>query len=375
MSASLGLATNPCQAGTSRGALVSFCSDGGDTIGSFCGAVDGFDEGDAAAAFEAIASGSAILPDGLEKIFEDSLVAAEIRDSGGRGALVFVERCGRGGSARVAETGGDDAVVLEDDGAFGAGDFDAARVAGIGGSSDMENAESAAGKFEDGGGGVFGFDLVKKSAGASLHANDVTEEPKEQINGVDALIDEGAAAIERKGAAPARIGVILGRAIPHHPSVHYEGPAQEALVEPALELANVRFHAVLKNDAELDLGLSCGFDERIGARGADFNGLFREDVQTMAGGGDALRGVQAGGAADDGEIHGAMIEEGAKVLIARAAVFAAEASDFFGVPSVDGGDFDAGDNTSGAGVRFRDVAAADEADVNSHGKRSVIRAR
>ena len=69
-------------------------SDGGDAIGSFCGAVDGLDEGNAAAAFEAIAGRRAILLDGLEEIFEDGLVAAKIADGGGGGAEVFVEGSG-----------------------------------------------------------------------------------------------------------------------------------------------------------------------------------------------------------------------------------------------------------------------------------------
>src|SRR5258706_16442856 len=74
--------------------LDIFWSDGGDAVGGFCGAVNGFDEGDAAAAFEAIASRRAVLPDGLEEIFEDGLRAAEIGDRGGRGAFVFGERGG-----------------------------------------------------------------------------------------------------------------------------------------------------------------------------------------------------------------------------------------------------------------------------------------
>jgi hypothetical protein len=115
-------------------------SDGCDTIGSFCGAVDGFDEGEAAAAFEAVADGGAVLLDGLEEIFEDRLVAAEIADGGGRGALVFVEGGGFSGDGSVSEIGGDDAVVLKNDGAFRAGEFDAAGVAGIGGGSGVENA-------------------------------------------------------------------------------------------------------------------------------------------------------------------------------------------------------------------------------------------
>src|ERR1700756_5035781 len=67
--------------------LRSHCSN---LVGSFGGAVDGFDEGDAAAAFRAVAGGGAMVLDGLEKIFEDRLVAAEIADDGGGSAFVFV---------------------------------------------------------------------------------------------------------------------------------------------------------------------------------------------------------------------------------------------------------------------------------------------
>ena len=95
-------------------------SHSGDTVGGSCRAIDGFDEGDAAPPFKAIASGGAVLLDGLEEIFENGLMAAKVGDGSGRCAIVFVERGGFGGSASVAKIGGDDAVVLEDDGAFGA---------------------------------------------------------------------------------------------------------------------------------------------------------------------------------------------------------------------------------------------------------------
>jgi hypothetical protein len=65
-------------------------SDGYDSIGSSCGMVDGFDQGDAAPAFDAITGTSAFLLYGSKKIFEDSLVAAKIADRGGRGTLVFI---------------------------------------------------------------------------------------------------------------------------------------------------------------------------------------------------------------------------------------------------------------------------------------------
>ena len=83
----------------------------------------------------------------------------------------------------------------------------------------MENAQGAAGEFKDGGGGVLGFDFVKHGGGAGLHANDITEQPEEQIYGVNALIDQGAAAVERQSAAPARTGVVFGRAIPLHAGI------------------------------------------------------------------------------------------------------------------------------------------------------------
>jgi len=121
-----------------------------------------------------------------------------------------------------------------------------------------------------------------------------------------------------------------------------------------------------ENHAELNLGLFCGFDEGVGTRDADFDGFFRKDVQAMTGGGDALGSVQAGRTADNDELHGAMSQEGVEVLIGSAAVFTAEAGDFFGVGSVDGRDFGAGDGVRGAGVGFRDVAAADETDMGSH---------
>jgi len=240
-------------------------------------------------------------------------VATEIGDGGGRSALVFVEDGGWEDGGSASEIRGDDAVVLEDDGAFGAGDFDATGVAGVGCGGDVEDAEGAAGEFEDGGGGVFGFDLVKQSGGAGLDASDVTEEPEKQVNRVDALIDERAAAVERERAAPAGVGVVLGRAIPLYAGVNEKGLAEQALIERVFELADVRLHAVLKNHAELDFGLFRSFDEGVGARGADFDRFLGEDMEAVAGGGDALRGVEAGGSADHHEVHGAMIEEGFEV--------------------------------------------------------------
>jgi len=103
------------------------------------------------------------------------------------------------------------------------------------------------------------------------------------------------------------------------------------LIEPAFKLANVRLHAVLKNDAELAFDCLGGFDERVARAVLISNGLFREDVEAMADGGrlpcaawrpEGLP-MMTTSMGDD--------EKGVEVLIGSAAVFAAEARDFSGL--------------------------------------------
>src|ERR1700704_3336103 len=97
------------------------------------GSVDGFDQGEAAAAFAAVADWFGVAGDGLEEVFEDGFVAADVGYGCGGGALIGVaggDRRNVGG--RIAEVGGDDTVVFEDYRAFCAGDFEAAWVAEVG---------------------------------------------------------------------------------------------------------------------------------------------------------------------------------------------------------------------------------------------------
>src|SRR5260370_27493417 len=118
----------------------------------------------------------------MEEVFEDGSVAADVGYGGGGGALVGVAGAHIGEvGRRIAQVGGDDAVVLEDYGAFGAGDFEAARVAGIGGGGGEGRADGAAGEFEGGGGGGFRFGFVQDGGGARLAANHVGEAPEEVI--------------------------------------------------------------------------------------------------------------------------------------------------------------------------------------------------
>lgn len=152
--------------------------------------IDGFDQSNAAPALYPVASAGPFVLNGCKKILEDGLVAAEVTDGSRRRALVFIRCVGFArASWSVSEICRDDAVMLENNSAFGPGDFDTPRVAGIRGGGSMENSKRAAGKFECGDGGVFGFDFMQHSCSSRLHANDITKQPEQQIDSVDTLID------------------------------------------------------------------------------------------------------------------------------------------------------------------------------------------
>jgi len=195
------------------------------------GSVDGFDQSEAAPAFAAVADWFGVVGDGLEEVFEDGFVAADVGYCCGGGALIGVAGGeGRKVGRRIGQVGGGDAIVFEDYGALGAGDFEAAWVAGIGGGGGEKRADRAAGEFEGGYGGVFGFNFVEDSSGASLDTGYVAEKIEEEVDSVDGLIDEGAAAVEGESAAPSGVAVIVGRAIPLYAGVDEEWLAEETAV-------------------------------------------------------------------------------------------------------------------------------------------------
>jgi len=335
------------------------------------GIVDGFDQGEAAAAFSTVADWLRIVGDGVEEIFEDGLVATDVGYGGGGCALICVA-VGDAGKVRgrIAQVGDDDAVVLEDYGAFGASDVEAARVAGIGGSGGEERAEGAAGKFERGDGGIFGFDFVQHGGGAGLHASYIAEEPEQEVDGVDGLVDERTATVEGESAAPLGAGVVVGRAIPLDARIDEERLAEEAGVEPVLQALDVGLEAILEDYGELYVGFVGGGDEGVCFFCRNVDGLFGEDVEAMVGGGNALLGVKAGGSTEDDEVERLVREEGGEVGVRLGMVFGGEAGNGLRICAVDGGDLDGGDGTSGAGVGLGDVAGADESDVRGHGKRN-----
>ena len=92
---------------------------------------------------------------------------------------------------------------------------------------------------------------------------------------MDALVDQGTSAIELEGAAPAGVSVVFRRPIPLHASVRQQGFAEHAVIDPVFPLADMRFHAVLKDHAEFDASPVRHFDEFVGAASADIDRLFR----------------------------------------------------------------------------------------------------
>src|ERR1700738_5543200 len=86
---------------------------GGSDRGFAGGIVDGFYEGQAAAAFAAVADWLRVVCDGLEEVFEDGLVAADVGYGRGGGALVGGAGGDRGDvRGRIAPGGGDEGVVV-----------------------------------------------------------------------------------------------------------------------------------------------------------------------------------------------------------------------------------------------------------------------
>ncbi len=101
-------------------------------------------------------------------------------------------------------------VVLLDDGrAAVAVDRDRFRQAGINAGRRLDDAERPAGETQTGHGRVFHLDaLVGQRGGEAGDVRDRTHQPEQEIDIVDRLIHQGAAAVERLRALPAALVVV-----------------------------------------------------------------------------------------------------------------------------------------------------------------------
>ena len=97
---------------------------------------------------------------------------------------------------RIAQVGGEQAIVLDDYSAFRASEFDATRIAGIHGGGCLQSPNGTVGEFESCHERVFSFDLVQGGFARGLNSDHVAEKPKQQVNGMNGLIDQGTSAIQ-----------------------------------------------------------------------------------------------------------------------------------------------------------------------------------
>src|SRR5262249_28574506 len=126
---------------------------------------------------------------------------------------------------------------------------DAARIAGVDRRSGLQGAYRAICKFERCDESVFGLDLVQSSLTNAMDGADVAKKPKQQVGGVNGLINQSAAAIKVKGAAPMRVGVVAFGTKPLHARIGENGFAEHPGVHPDLDAKQVGFETVLKKDA------------------------------------------------------------------------------------------------------------------------------
>ena len=297
------------------------------------------------------------------EILEGGAMASHVghrrRMGGGVGARLLAHELEPGG----AEVGRGDAVLLNGHRPLGAGELDLSRVARPGGGRGLEGGEGTASKLEGGHEGVFAFDGVLQVGRAGEHAVDVPHQPEKQVHGVDALIDDGAPAVESAGAAPARARVVLGRPPPLHPRRGQEEAPQGPVVDGLPQAHEARREAVLEEEAELHPGRVASLDERIGALHGHVDGLLREHVQALAGRRDALRGVKAGGASDQHQIEGAVPQERLRVGVGDGPMTRGQRPGPLRVLPGDRGDPQALDLAGRPGVGVADVAATQDADV------------
>ena len=265
-------------------------------------------------------------------------------------ALIVIRRGRAADGLGIPEVGRQDAILLENHGALGAGDLHASRISRVGGSRRLDNAQGAAGKLKNSDRGVFRFNGVQRGCRPRLHSNYIAQQPQQQIQGMHGLIDQCAATIQRDGSPPARAAVVVRRSIPFHFGIGLERSAQDSSPDPLTQFANARFHAVLKHDAKFYPSAVRCFDEFVRAPGADIDWFLGQHMQTAPRGRDTLGSMQPGWASNRNQVHRPMRQESLKVQVRRPAMLTAKTVNLAGVGPVDGGDFNSGNRTSGAGV-------------------------
>jgi peptidyl-prolyl cis-trans isomerase SurA len=182
-------------------------------------------------------------------------------------------------------------VTGEDGGAFGAVDFHAFGIAGPHGGGGLNDAGGAVAVAEQGVDDVFRFDFVQR---AELpHAVQVLDgpgQPAEDVDLVDGLIDECAAAFDGPAALDGT-AVVFGGTKPFDVGVALEQAAEASGVDGALQEHGGVVKAMLADDAEHDSGGAGDLDHP--ARGGEVGGDGLLHLDMLAGFGADEEGLEA----------------------------------------------------------------------------------
>ena len=149
----------------------------------------------------------------------------------------------------------------------------------------------------------------------------VADEPAHEVDGVDGLVDDGAAALHLPSALPVAAGVVFGGTAPGDVALGGLDGAEAAAVEGVLDEDGAGVVAVLEDDAERLAGLVGGVDHGLRLFHGDGHGLLREDVAAQLQGADSHGRVQVVRQAD---VHDVQLLLGDHLLEVRVGLLAAE---------------------------------------------------
>jgi len=259
-----------------------------------------------------------------------------------------------------------DAVVLDVQRAVGAADRDAARITGPCGRRRREGAERARGERHRGEEGVLDLDRMQGGGRARLDVLHVAEQEEQQVHGVDALVHQRAAAIERRRAAPRGARVVLGRAPPREPRVDQQHAAEAAGRDAVARLDERGRAAVLEEDAERDAGALDRLDRAVHVLERHVERLLAQHVAAAERGERDLVGMQAGGRADADEVERRRVEQRLERRRGGQSVFRRQCTDLGGVAAADADGLQSRHVADRTDVRVGDVAATGEPHADRH---------
>ena len=347
-------------------------SQGGGVYGEAAGGVDFFDDVEGADAFGEAGGRGAVEADIVEEStgFEGpGVVAAHVFPRGdfGRAHLgehfVVGEFFGAVGTAEAVE------------GEFGvaAVDFEGEEVFPLG-AGDVEEGGLPGGGAEVEEGVIIDLHVPKIGGGVAFDGGEIAEEPAGEVDEVDALVDELAAAGE--GGIGAPFAVVAAAAAVAVAGAHEHEGAEHALVEEGAGFLQGRVVAVVV--AEADFGAGGGGDggdvaELGGVEGA---GFLDEHVFTGGDGGEGDGGEGGVEGGDDDGVEGG-IGEG-DVEIGERGAAGDEGGEVGGAAGVEVAGVAHGDEVADGEDAFTaDEAAADDGEAEgrlglvSHGEGSV----